>query len=113
VKTERAQPSQPKHDILICPPNRLVYMINHEPPLVNLARVEWLIVDEADKLFEVHADLASFKIKRNCDFNVVLTFFLKFKQIVSFSLQSFDASFPGKLLVLERISQYFLIFVFY
>ncbi len=53
VKTERAQPSQPKHDILICPPNRLVYMINHEPPLVNLARVEWLIVDEADKLFEV------------------------------------------------------------
>jgi hypothetical protein len=97
VKTERAQPSQPKHDILICPPNRLVYMINHEPPLVNLARVEWLIVDEADKLFEVHAglqNLASFKIKRNC-------------------LQSFDASFPGKLFVLERISQYFLIFVFY
>jgi ATP-dependent RNA helicase DDX52/ROK1 len=63
VKTERAQPSQPKHDILICPPNRLVYMINHEPPLVNLARVEWLIVDEADKLFEVpYAGLQNLRV---------------------------------------------------
>ena len=28
-------------------------MINHDPPLVNLSRVQWLIIDEADKLFEV------------------------------------------------------------
>ena len=28
-------------------------MINHDPPLVNLTKVQWLIVDEADKLFEV------------------------------------------------------------
>ncbi len=75
MKTERAQPSQPKHDILICPPNRLVYMINHEPPLVNLARVEWLIVDEADKLFEVPyaglQNIASFKIREY----VIFSFF--------------------------------------
>jgi len=41
-----------KHDILITPPNRLVYMINHDPPLINLDKVQWLIIDEADKLFE-------------------------------------------------------------
>ena len=32
---------------------RLVYMLEHDPPLVNLRKVEWLIIDEADKLFEV------------------------------------------------------------
>jgi len=28
-------------------------MINHDPPLINLSKVQWLIIDEADKLFEV------------------------------------------------------------
>ena len=28
-------------------------MLEHDPPLVNLRKVEWLIIDEADKLFEV------------------------------------------------------------
>ena len=32
---------------------RLVYMLQHDPPLVKLKTVEWLIIDEADKLFEV------------------------------------------------------------
>jgi len=52
---EKETPIKPKHDILISPPNRLVYMINHDPPLVNLDKVEWLVVDEADKLFEAGA----------------------------------------------------------
>jgi len=41
-----------RHDILISPPNRLVYLLNHDPPLLNLDKVEWLVIDEADKLFE-------------------------------------------------------------
>ena len=63
-------------DILITTPNRLVYLLNQEPPTISLKRylyplvkfsnlylkifidfkifssVEWLIVDESDKLFE-------------------------------------------------------------
>ena len=41
-----------KHDILVSPPNRLVHMLQQDPPLLSLDRVEWLVVDEADKLFE-------------------------------------------------------------
>jgi len=41
-----------KHDILVSPPNRLVYMLNQDPPLLTLDKVEWLVIDEADKLFE-------------------------------------------------------------
>jgi len=41
-----------KHDILVSPPNRLVYMLQHDPPLLHLDKVEWMVVDEADKLFE-------------------------------------------------------------
>ena len=39
-----------KLDILITTPNRLVYMIENQS--VSLKNVEWLIVDESDKLFE-------------------------------------------------------------
>jgi len=39
-----------KHDILITPPNRLVHLLSQE--LVTLEKVEMLVVDEADKLFE-------------------------------------------------------------
>ncbi|GFS26815.1 ATP-dependent RNA helicase DDX52, partial [Elysia marginata] len=39
-------------DILVSTPNRLVYMLQAEPPLVCVKNVEWLIVDESDKLFE-------------------------------------------------------------
>jgi len=51
-KVKSDKPSTIKHDILVTPPNRLVYMLNHDPPLLNLEKVEWLIIDEADKLFE-------------------------------------------------------------
>ena len=40
-----------KYDILVTTPNKLVFMLNHEKP-VKLDNVEWLIVDESDKLFE-------------------------------------------------------------
>uniref|UniRef100_A0A1B6FC57 Probable ATP-dependent RNA helicase DDX52 n=1 Tax=Cuerna arida TaxID=1464854 RepID=A0A1B6FC57_9HEMI len=41
-----------KNDILITTPNRIVYMLKQEPPLISLKSVQWLIVDESDKLFE-------------------------------------------------------------
>ncbi|XP_018020427.1 probable ATP-dependent RNA helicase DDX52, partial [Hyalella azteca] len=44
--------SSQKFDILVTTPNRLVYMINSDEPLIKLDNVEWLIMDECDHLFE-------------------------------------------------------------
>ncbi|KAG8223169.1 hypothetical protein J437_LFUL000335 [Ladona fulva] len=44
--------SSQKFDILITTPNRLVYLLKQDPPAISLKNVEWLIVDESDKLFE-------------------------------------------------------------
>ncbi|CAD6215837.1 GSCOCG00000653001-RA-CDS [Cotesia congregata] len=44
--------SSQKFDILITTPKRLLCLLNHEPPAVSLQNVEWLVIDEADKLFE-------------------------------------------------------------
>ncbi|XP_078535898.1 putative ATP-dependent RNA helicase DDX52 isoform X1 [Lissotriton helveticus] len=44
--------STKKFDILVTTPNRLVYLLNQDPPGIDLASVEWLVVDESDKLFE-------------------------------------------------------------
>ncbi|XP_071945364.1 probable ATP-dependent RNA helicase DDX52 [Antedon mediterranea] len=41
-----------KYDILVSTPNRLVYMLNKGSESLKLTSVEWLIVDESDKLFE-------------------------------------------------------------
>ncbi|KAF4533024.1 hypothetical protein B566_EDAN000716 [Ephemera danica] len=41
-----------KIDILITTPNRLIYLLNQEPVGICLKNVEWLVVDESDKLFE-------------------------------------------------------------
>lgn len=41
-----------KYDVLVSTPNRLVYMLQEDPPLINLSQVEWLVIDESDKLFE-------------------------------------------------------------
>ncbi|XP_060867404.1 probable ATP-dependent RNA helicase DDX52 [Metopolophium dirhodum] len=41
-----------KFDILIATPNRLVFLLQQEPPAVELNNIEWLIIDESDKLFE-------------------------------------------------------------
>lgn len=42
-----------KYDILISTPNRLIYLLKEDPPVLKLKSVKWLIVDECDKLFEV------------------------------------------------------------
>ncbi|XP_029469300.1 probable ATP-dependent RNA helicase DDX52 [Rhinatrema bivittatum] len=44
--------SSKKFDILVTTPNRLVYLLKQDPPPVDLSSVEWLVVDESDKLFE-------------------------------------------------------------
>lgn len=42
--------SSKKFDILVTTPNRLVYLLQQDPPVLSLNNVEWLIVDESDKL---------------------------------------------------------------
>ncbi|KAM6985181.1 putative ATP-dependent RNA helicase DDX52 [Aplochiton taeniatus] len=44
--------SSKKYDILVSTPNRLVYLLKQDPPALDLSCVEWLVVDESDKLFE-------------------------------------------------------------
>uniref|UniRef100_A0A8D0L129 Probable ATP-dependent RNA helicase DDX52 n=1 Tax=Sphenodon punctatus TaxID=8508 RepID=A0A8D0L129_SPHPU len=44
--------SSHKFDVLVTTPNRLIYLLKQDPPAVDLTRVEWLVVDESDKLFE-------------------------------------------------------------
>ncbi|KZC04724.1 putative ATP-dependent RNA helicase DDX52 [Dufourea novaeangliae] len=44
--------SSQKFDILITTPRRIIFLLNQDPPAISLSNIEWLIVDEADKLFE-------------------------------------------------------------
>ncbi|XP_033197631.1 DExD-box helicase 52 [Bombus vancouverensis nearcticus] len=44
--------SSQKFDILITTPKRIIYLLNQDPPAISFSNVEWLIVDEVDKLFE-------------------------------------------------------------
>ncbi|XP_054611514.1 probable ATP-dependent RNA helicase DDX52 [Dunckerocampus dactyliophorus] len=44
--------SNKKYDVLISTPNRLVFLLKQDPPAIDLSSVEWLVVDESDKLFE-------------------------------------------------------------
>ena len=39
-------------DVLVTTPNRLLYLLNQDPPVLNLTRLLWLVIDECDKLFE-------------------------------------------------------------
>ncbi|XP_050351327.1 probable ATP-dependent RNA helicase DDX52 [Nymphalis io] len=41
-----------KSDLVISTPNRLCYLLNQENVGITLDKVQWLIIDEADKLFE-------------------------------------------------------------
>uniref|UniRef100_A0A667Y8G4 Probable ATP-dependent RNA helicase DDX52 n=1 Tax=Myripristis murdjan TaxID=586833 RepID=A0A667Y8G4_9TELE len=44
--------SNKKYDILVSTPNRLIFLLQQDPPALDLSTVEWLVVDESDKLFE-------------------------------------------------------------
>lgn len=39
-------------DILVTTPNRLLYLLNTDPPSLRLKNLQWLVIDECDKLFE-------------------------------------------------------------
>ncbi|XP_063624425.1 DEAD box protein 52 homolog [Cydia splendana] len=45
-----------RSDIVISTPNRLCYLLNRDNVNISLDKVRWLIIDEADKLFEGSAD---------------------------------------------------------
>lgn len=42
-----------KYDILITTPNRLAMLLNGDPPSIMLDKLEWLVLDECDRLFEL------------------------------------------------------------
>lgn len=50
--TQYGPKSTKKFDILITTPKRLMFLLNQDPPAITLDNVEWLVVDEADKMFE-------------------------------------------------------------
>lgn len=54
AKQKYGPQSSQKFDLLVTTPNRLVYMLqeNADGPPLSLANVEWLVVDESDRLFE-------------------------------------------------------------
>ncbi|XP_058120676.1 DEAD box protein 52 homolog [Anopheles ziemanni] len=40
------------YDILVTTPNRICYLLAQNPPRIDLSNIQWIVVDEADKLFE-------------------------------------------------------------
>ncbi|KPM09890.1 ATP-dependent RNA helicase DDX52-like protein [Sarcoptes scabiei] len=44
--------SKLKYDILITTPKRLQFLLGIDSPLINIQSLEWLIVDECDRLFQ-------------------------------------------------------------
>ncbi|XP_076033703.1 DExD-box helicase 52 isoform X2 [Oratosquilla oratoria] len=52
AKEKFGQQSAQKFDVLITTPNRLVHLLQEENPSISLSNVEWLVVDESDRLFE-------------------------------------------------------------
>ncbi|XP_073955853.1 DExD-box helicase 52 [Choristoneura fumiferana] len=48
-----------RSDIVISTPNRLCYLLNRDSVNISLNKIRWLIIDEADKLFEGSPDETS------------------------------------------------------
>ncbi|XP_053658649.1 probable ATP-dependent RNA helicase DDX52 [Anopheles marshallii] len=40
------------YDILVTTPNRICYLLAQNPPKIDLSNIQWIVIDEADKLFE-------------------------------------------------------------
>ncbi|CAG4982634.1 unnamed protein product [Colias eurytheme] len=61
-KVKEREATVRKSDIVISTPNRLCYMLAQENCSVTLDKVQWLIIDEADKMFEGSIDeVATFR----------------------------------------------------
>ncbi|XP_044269434.1 probable ATP-dependent RNA helicase DDX52 isoform X2 [Tribolium madens] len=50
--TQYGPNSSKKFDILITTPNRVCFLLKQDQAALSLANIKWLIIDEADKLFE-------------------------------------------------------------
>ncbi|XP_062539740.1 DEAD box protein 52 homolog isoform X2 [Armigeres subalbatus] len=50
--TDYGLESRKHYDILVTTPNRICFLANREPPLIDLSNIQYVVVDEADKLFE-------------------------------------------------------------
>lgn len=64
---KKFSPDSPlKFDILVTTPNKLSVLLQTDPPSISLNRLEWLIIDECDRLFELgfRDDLAT--IYKHC-----------------------------------------------
>ncbi|CAH2048905.1 unnamed protein product, partial [Iphiclides podalirius] len=55
-KVKEREATVRKSDIVISTPNRLCYLLNQDNVNISLDKVRWLVVDEADKMFEGSAD---------------------------------------------------------
>lgn len=52
IKQQLGKSSKKRHDILISTPQRLIHILKDDEPIISLSKVEWLLIDESDKLFE-------------------------------------------------------------
>uniref|UniRef100_A0A8D8IKP5 Probable ATP-dependent RNA helicase DDX52 n=1 Tax=Culex pipiens TaxID=7175 RepID=A0A8D8IKP5_CULPI len=50
--TDYGLESRKHYDILVTTPNRVCFLAGHDPPLIDLSNIQFVVVDEADKLFE-------------------------------------------------------------
>ncbi len=41
-----------KYDLLITTPNKLIFLLDNEVIKSSMKRIDWMIIDEADRLFE-------------------------------------------------------------
>ncbi|XP_072949640.1 probable ATP-dependent RNA helicase DDX52 [Epargyreus clarus] len=58
-KVKERESTIKKSDIVISTPNRLCYLLNRDDVKISLDKVRWLVIDEADKLFEGSEDEGS------------------------------------------------------
>uniref|UniRef100_A0A182S7N0 Probable ATP-dependent RNA helicase DDX52 n=1 Tax=Anopheles maculatus TaxID=74869 RepID=A0A182S7N0_9DIPT len=51
-KSDYSFSSGRSYDILVTTPNRICYLLTQSPPKIDLSNIQWVVIDEADKLFE-------------------------------------------------------------
>ncbi|XP_016982081.1 probable ATP-dependent RNA helicase DDX52 [Drosophila rhopaloa] len=52
AKQKHGTECKQRYDILVSTPNRVRFLLQQEPPLLDLSQVEWFVLDEADRLME-------------------------------------------------------------
>ncbi|XP_070135425.1 probable ATP-dependent RNA helicase DDX52 isoform X2 [Drosophila bipectinata] len=52
AKQKHGTECKQRYDILVSTPNRVRFLLQQQPPLLDLSQVEWFVLDEADRLME-------------------------------------------------------------